>query len=674
MKFNLLYQTFVTSIRGVRLKAWHEALLAIAVISLTSTGLTMLLKEFGKIEPFELIAFDRMVQLRGNAPLDDRLLIVGITERDIEELQVTPPDAVIAEVLERLQQHQPRVIGLDLHRNAPQPPGWEALLAQMQAENVVVITKLGDSADDAIPPPPDVSWEQVGFNDVLLDPDDVIRRGLLIGSNPEGTYFSFSLQSALMYLAQDGIKPTPSDINPDFMQLGETALIPLMVGSGGYNRLDSGGYQILMDYRGGEAIAPQVSLSEVLNNQFDPALVRDRIVLIGTTAESRKDLFVTPYSSARQQDVKMPGVEIHAHIVSQILDVATGDRPLFWFWPEWVEPLWILGWSGASGVIAWILRRPLTLGISTIILIGSVSGIGYLTFLNHGWIPIIAPALAVGLTASTVITYQAQQAHQQQQMVMTLLGQSTSPEIADALWESRDRLLKSGKLPGQRLTATMMFSDIKGFSTLAEHVPPEDLMDWINEYLNVMVDLVKEYRGIVNKFTGDGLLAVFGVPVPRTTSEEIAQDAQRAVRCALAMGDRLEQLNQTWAKNDQATAKMRVGIFTGPVVVGSLGGRERLEYGVIGDSVNTAARLESCLKNRQPGICRILIARETLELLNERFIVEPWGSVELKGKEHLADVYRVVDYITDQTANADMSVSSDDCANSAEIPPTPLNL
>jgi CHASE2 domain-containing sensor protein len=683
VKINLLHQTIKTYFRGIRLKAWHEALLAIAIISLSSAGLTMLVKAIGKLEPLELIVHDRMVQMKGDASLDDRLLIVGITERDVEALQVTPPDSVIADVLNILQRHEPRVIGLDLHRNAPQPPGWDALLTQMQADNVVVITKLGDTTDDSIPPPPDMPWEQIGFNDVLLDPDDVIRRALLIGSSVDGTFFSFSLQSALMYLAAEGIYPTPSDIDPDIMALGETVLLPLTSGAGGYHQIDSGGYQILMDYRGDGAVAPQISLSDVLANRVDPALIRDRIVLIGTTAESRRDLFVTPYSSARQYDVKMPGVTVHAHITSQILDMAMGDRPLFWFWPQWAEYVWIVGWSVVSGTLAWVFRRPLILGISTVVLIGSLGGISYVTFLAHGWIPIIAPAIAMILTTATVITYQAQQAHTQQKMVMTLLGQSTSPEIADALWESRDRLLKSGKLPGQRLTATMMFSDIKGFSTLAENLPPEDLMDWINEYLTVMVEVVKEYRGIVNKFTGDGLLAVFGVPVPRTTEDDIAQDAQRSVHCALAMGERLEELNRKWQESGRATAKMRVGIFTGPVVVGSLGSKDRLEYGVIGDSVNTAARLESCLKNRQPGTYRILIAHETLQYLNEDFIVEPWGKVELKGKEQLADVYRVVEYCSSQPQKDSADAIQKDAItpnhtsnsdNSTEHPPTPLNL
>ncbi len=645
MKFNLPYQTLWSQIRGIRLKSCTEALAAIAIVSLTSTGLMLGLKHLGKLEALELIAYDRMVQLRRPQPPDDRLLIVGITERDIEELQVVPPDQVLADVMATLQRHHPRVISLDLHRNAPQPPGWDALNAQMQAENVVVITKLGDSAEDTIPPPPGIPPEQVGFNDVLLDPDGVTRRSLLIGSNGDGVFYSFALRSAMHYLAQEGIQPQGSDRNPDLLQLGEAVFLPLEKGSGGYHHIDSGGYQILLDYRGGDNIADHLSLTDVLNDDFDPRLVQDRIVLIGTTATSLKDVFVTPYSSIQQRNFKMTGVEIHAQMMSQILDTALGDRPLFWFWPQWAEVFWMLGWAIAGATVAWFIRRPILISIGFSGLAGGVSGIAYLCLYHYGWIPVVAPILALGLSAGTIITYRAQQAQQQQKMVMTLLGQSASPEIADALWESRDRLLKSGKLPGQRLIATMMFSDIKGFSTLAEKLPPEDLMDWINEYLDDMVEVVKDYRGIVNKFTGDGLLAVFGVPVPRTTEAQIIEDAQRAVRCALAMGDRLELLNQAWELKGMATAKMRVGIFTGPVVVGSLGGKDRLEYGVIGDSVNTAARLESCLKNRQPGICRILIARETLDYLDEQFKVEPWGAVELKGKEHLADVYRVIDYV-----------------------------
>jgi class 3 adenylate cyclase len=182
-------------------------------------------------------------------------------------------------------------------------------------------------------------------------------------------------------------------------------------------------------------------------------------------------------------------------------------------------------------------------------------------------------------------------------MVMKLLGQQTSPEIAQALWNEHDRLLDSGLLPGQRVIATILLTDIKGFSTISEKMPPEEVMAWLNEYLPIMVREVQNYRGIINKFTGDGLLAVFGVPVPATTEAVVAEDARRAVACALAMDDRLQELNRNWRYRGLPLIQMRVGIYTGPVMVGSLGGKERLEYGVIGDSVNIAARLESCEKH-----------------------------------------------------------------------------
>ena len=157
-----------------------------------------------------------------------------------------------------------------------------------------------------------------------------------------------------------------------------------------------------------------------------------------------------------------------------------------------------------------------------------------------------------------------------------------------------------------------------------------------------MATEIQAHHGIINKFTGDGLLAVFGVPLARQYPQEIGQDAQAAVACALAMGKRLEELNQRWQSRQLNPLKMRVGIFTGPVVVGSLGGRDRLEYGVIGDSVNVASRLESCEKERHSRTCRILIGHETLTYLQDQFVVENWGKLLLKGRSQPIEVYQVI--------------------------------
>ncbi|WP_448599963.1 CHASE2 domain-containing protein [Thermoleptolyngbya sp.] len=620
---------------------------AATLTSLTVTGLVLGLRQVGGVEPLELRIYDRMVRLRAADASDPRLLVVEITEADIQALQrATPSDETLAQAIALLQQHQPRVIGLDLHRDVPQEPGHVQLQTQLQAPNLVAITKLGESAGDRIPPPPGLPAERIGFNDFVIDRDGVIRRSLLFAHTERETHTSLSLRLAIAYLKPDGIRPRPSAANPDDLQLGASVFLPLQASSGAYQRLDSSGYQTLLDYRARQHPARRVSLSQVLSQEFQPEWVRDKIVLIGTTAPSGKDLFYTPFSAGEAVSHQMPGVIVHAQMVSQFLDAATGARSPFWFWQEWQEWLWIFGWAMVGGAVAWGVRHPLMLGLSSVGLLGLIAGAGFGLFLQQGWVPMVAPAIASMMALGTVVAYRAQQSHRQQQMVMTLLGQNTSPEIADALWNARDRLLASGKLPGKRLVATMLFTDIKGFSTISEQMPPEALLEWLNEYLEAMTHEIQQHHGIINKFTGDGLLAIFGVPMPRVEEREVDEDAYQAIACALAMGKRLEQLNQVWQQRGLPSIQMRVGIFTGPVVVGSLGGKERMEYGVIGDSVNTASRLESCLKDRQVDLCRVLIAEETLMHVKGKFQVESWGPLALSGKQQLVEVYRVIGYAT----------------------------
>jgi adenylate cyclase len=234
------------------------------------------------------------------------------------------------------------------------------------------------------------------------------------------------------------------------------------------------------------------------------------------------------------------------------------------------------------------------------------------------------------------------QTWQQQQMTMRLLGQQTSPEIAAALWAERNQLIHAGKLNPQLLTATILFSDIRAFTQLSEQQSPQQVITWLNDYFVVMTDEVQRHQGVVSKFIGDGMMAVFGVPIARESAQAIAADAQHAVNCALAMAQQLEHLNQRWRSQGLTPIQIRIGIFTGPVVVGSLGGQQRQEYGVIGDTVNTAARLEGCEKQRQSTDCRILIAHETLIHLDDQFQVLAWGALPLRGKQRTVQVYEVL--------------------------------
>jgi adenylate cyclase len=603
---------------------------AICLAAITVTAFVLGIRHLGGLQPLEVAAFDVMLRLRPDAGVDDRLLVVEINEADIAQLKEWPAsDRVVAQLLQQLQRHQPTAIGLDLVRDNPNPPGYQELVVQLQQPHVIAITSIGNTNQrDRVAAPPSVPETRIGFNDIVIDPDGRVRRNLMSASNGKTGLASFSLQLALIYLKERGISGKLTKAKQ--YQLGQAVFAKLQKNSGGYQTVDARGYQILLNYRTPGTIARQISLTQVLQGDFEPEWVK-----------GLKDVFFTPYSAA-EHGKQMSGIWLHAHMTSQILSTVLDGQPLFWFWSEWVEDLWVFVWAIVGGILVWYIRNPLVLGSSIIALLGVLGGINYLLFSQAGWVPIAAPGLAFILTATAGVVYKVQLAWQQQQMVMKLLGQQTSPEIADALWNARDRLIESGMLPWQTLTATILFSDLKNFSTLAEKKSPEELMAWLNPYLSAMTEEVLNHNGIVNKFTGDGIMAVFGVPVARTTSEEIAQDAQNAVNCALAMRDRLQQFNHEWQQQGLPEVGMRIGIFTGSVTVGSLGGKHRLEYGVIGDSVNVASRLESCEKDRQPDLCRVLIARETLECLQGKFQVESWGELMLKGRDNPVEVYRVI--------------------------------
>ena len=604
---------------------------------------------YGRIfEIFELVAYDRFMQRRPEAGIDDRILIVAITEADLQEqggrLQLS--DEIYAKALKNLLKYQPRAVGLDIYRDFPIEPGHQAFQQILKSsDRIIGITKIGDNFNPPVAPPEALPLEQVGFNDASLDIGGVVRRAVLYQESLSGDVLSsFSLLLAERYLRDDDIESQASSFSPDVLQLGKTAFVPLEPNDGSYVRANMGGYQVLLDYRGDSQSFQQISLGDVLSDRINPELIRDRILLIGTTAFSSNDFVYTPFSSQGLQNrsIRMPGVVVHAQMVSQILDAAQGKRQLFWFWNDTQEILWFGLWAVLGGVLAWCIRNPLLLALGATIALAILFQICYILFLQMGWIPLIPTAMSFLFTGGSVITYSAQQAQQQRRMVMRLLGQSTSPQIAETLWQKRDELLENGKLPGQKLISTLIFTDLQGFSSVSEKYPPEEIFSWLNEYLEDMTDVIQQHNGVINKFTGDGIMAVFGVPIPHTRPEEIALDAQEAVACSVEMSERLEQFNNRRVARKLPPLKMRVGVFTGPVVVGSLGSKVRLEYGVIGDSVNTASRLESLEKHRQDSDCRILIARQTLEHLNHKYDVEAWGKLPLKGKEETVEVFRVL--------------------------------
>ena len=393
------------------------ATVSVGIASLAVTGLILGLRQLGWLQPLELATYDRLVQISPDPGFDHRLLVVGITEADIAAQKRFPvADRTLAQTITILQTAKPRVIGLDLLRDIPQPPGRTEFLAALNAPNVIAITNLGSATAPVIPAPPGVPLDRVGFNDFVLDPGDVLRRNLLfadsfvdhtatVNKRPT-TIYSFSLRLALIYLASHKLSLQSRSHNPDLFRLGKTQFDPLESQAGGYQAIDARGYQVLLKYRG-RTIARQVSLSDVLNGKVQPDWIKDKVVLIGTTAPSGKDFFSTPYSAASDDTPRMAGVLLHAQMVSQLLDAALDGRSLFWFWSEGVEVLWIAAWAAIGGALAWYVRQPMVLALSGTLLLLSLAVIGFGLFLQQGWIPLAASALAATATGSLVIAYHA---------------------------------------------------------------------------------------------------------------------------------------------------------------------------------------------------------------------------------------------------------------------------
>lgn len=627
-----------------QLTTLREMRLLIIALCFTSLGVFGI-RDLGWTQFWELLTYDQLVRWQVDQPPDPRLLIVTIDEKDLREQKRWPfTDATYARLLSVLQRYHPRAIGLDIYRDFPVEEGYSALVKELEKPNVITIRSI--DTEKGTPAPPASPPEQVGFNEFPVDPDGVVRRQLLFSNSPDGMLTSFGLQLAFLYFQGEKIEPRASDDPSKSLQVNQAIFFKLKQNDGGYQTIDAGGYQILLRFRSKTPVAQTVTLRDVFQGNFKPEWIKDKIVLIGNIAPSLKDEFSSPYSRSilnSKTYQQLPGVMIHAHIVSQILDAGTGKRPLFWYWTETQENYWIITWIILGLMIGWKLRHPIPITLMTLLGIVMIIGLGMIVFTYGGWIPVATPTFAFLLSLGTVITHQSYRDHQQHQMVMKLLGQNTSPEIADALWKQRSNLLESGKLPGKLLIATILFLDIKGFSTISETMPPDQLLNWLNELLGIITHEVLHRQGIVNKFTGDGVMAVFGVPMNREAKDEIALDAQRAVNCSISISHHLIKINQDWKIRGLPHIQMRIGIFTGNVVVGSLGGKDRLEYGVIGDSVNIASRLESCEKERQPSDCRILIAEETYNHLPLGYPVESWGDMALKGKEQLVQVYRVLD-------------------------------
>jgi adenylate cyclase len=625
----------------------RSRLAAAALVALGVFAAVFLLRGAGLLQALDLLVYDQWTRFSAEAPeTDSRIVLLEITEQDIRELGHWPlSDRVLAETLRKLKAVGVRAIGLDIYRDLPVPPGESALRQALEKDRrIVAVRKFGDSGTDGIPGPPVLrGTDQVGFNDILVDPDGIVRRGLLFLDNgDEAVEYSFALRVALLALAAEGVHPEADPENPEWMRLGAFTLYPLDGNDGGYAGEDDGGYQFLLDYEGAMGSLESIELSTLLRDEIEPARLRDKIVLLGVNAESLPDFLNVPF----EREVGVSGVELHGHMVRQLVRQGLGESRPVRVLDDWQEAaligaLALLGCGLAFGA------RGLSVTVAGLAFVLALLWVAGAYAVRAGWwIPMVPPGLAWIASVGVVEVWSSGRERAQRAMLMRLFSRHVSPEIADEIWRQRGEFFRDGRPRPQRLTASVLFIDIVNYTARAEKMNPEDHMEWLNDFMETMAQQVQNHGGVVDDYFGDGMKANFGVPFSRDGKDEVARDARAAVSCALAMANALEGLNARYRERHLPSVNTRVGIATGPVLAGSLGSAERLKYTTLGDVVVTAQRLESLDAidhdfEKLPS--RILVGDQTRLHLGERFRCEPLGSFAVKGKDEPVGVHRVTE-------------------------------
>ncbi len=401
----------------------RQELQTVLLSSLMITGLVAGTRWLGWLQPLDLWSFDRLMQSRPAEPPDSRLLAVTITEQDIQAEGETMrrgsiSDRTLNQLLKKLEQHQPAVIGLDLYRDAPADVA--ELVTRLKQKHLFAVCKRPAAKSDPIGvlPPPEVPESRLGFSDFVRDADGVVRRHLLVlPSNPSSrctAAYAFSVQLANQYLEANGIQATVTPQND--LQFGNTVFRQLQSRTGGYQSLIANSGQVLLNYRAAPSpreIAQQATLAQVLTDQINPNAIKGRIVLIGIAApHSSGDYWTTPFGKADTD--RIPGVLIHAQMISQIISTVLDRRPLLWVWAAWMEPIWIAGWAVIGGMLAWQFRRLAFLILAVGIAISILIALCQVLLSQGGWIPLAPPIIAL-LTTST--------------SVALLMATSTKPKI-----------------------------------------------------------------------------------------------------------------------------------------------------------------------------------------------------------------------------------------------------
>ena len=558
--------------------------------------------QLGMWKPLEYLGYNTLFQIREsgiwpNPGWDKRIAVIAIERHSLQEYGQFPwPRNRYAELLSALKKSPPTAVGFDILFLDPSPKD-DILAAAIAANGKVVLAS-------TIKEEPVASLKAaaagVGHITHEADSDGISRESkIFLDGIP-----NFGLAMTHRYNAANPQNPV---------------LLPQS------NNMQA--KKVWVNWPGKTKNLPTYAFVDVVQGRIPADALTNKLVLVGIVATG-----FDPISSPLDRNTA--GVYLYAALIDNLLNQRLLQRL-----PILVEMLLLFGIGPLTGWVLWNrgvrARIAIALGLP-IIWIGAAAVLFGFFF---WWVPIAAP-IGTLILAGTALQLREQYEKQQ---LMRLFEKHVDPETAQLIWQRKAEIFEQGELEPQELTATVLFMDIRSFTSISEKMPPRDLLNWLNNYLEAMTDCIMDHGGVVDKYIGDAIMAVFGVPFCHSEYPEIQKDALNAVAACIAMHDKLHELNQQLRIDRKPLIKFGIGLHTGQLVAGTVGGSRRLNYSVIGDAVNVAARLEAMNKEIvSDSPFNLLVTGRTFAYVRDRYEGQKVGSIQLRGKKEETVVYAIL--------------------------------
>jgi len=591
------------------------------IISSIIAILTYIMFSFDVFSIIDNKYLDQKFKSKKTTHPSNQIIILAVDDYSIEKFKIWPwPRSIYTKLVKVLQDEGAKTIAFDVsfdsYTSYNQIDDNDFGEAIRSAGNVVLAreVQIKHKKVTFVDPIPELSkYASLGIVHPYQDQDYFIRRYDLIVKVQGQLYPYFALQVAGKYL--------DIPIDEQFVKLSRSKIVLK-------NRnipLDKKN-KLLINYMGDRGSFSTIPIYKVFEENFlthNPTLFKNKIVLIGATAKYLQDLYPTPTS------IEMPGVEIHANAIQTVLsEKYLHTLPHILYFVLILVPVLI---------IAYVIRKFNAIkGLASVFFITlSLIILSEILFRYNFIILIFSPIFAIFATYLVGILLRFLQAEIEKKEIRSIFNQYVSPSIVNELLSDKAKL----KLGGEKREVSIFFSDIIGFTSFSETHEPEEIISQLNEYLNAMTEVIFSYKGTLDKFVGDEIMAVWGTPLTQP------DHALLAVRCALKQLEELRRLQEKWKAEGKDSLDIGMGINSGPVIAGNIGADKYKDYTVIGDAVNLAARLESytrIVSKERGSICHFIISDYTKKLVDDKIETTYLGEIKVKGKNKEVKVWEVL--------------------------------